>query len=1531
MISLIPAQQIGKKMHRIHLTIFIVLSLCLPVNALAVDEPPNIDILTAPAASSTLLQGQQVTVKWRVTDAVGITLHTVSLYQAGEDKGILFSNTIEGTVEETWSVNAPVGDNYHLHFFALDNEGRFSEVDSQTFSIAADLVLDIPGHLLGDPDNNGAMTPTVGFGVNPVSGNFHHIEIDAALPGNELPFIFSRSYNNMDLPIDNFGNPVPKPLGLGWTHAYNIFLRFNSAVDQAEVFWGDGRRDRFQKDGSSWQPLSPGNFTTLEQGDGSDYNWRITTTDHTEFWFNASLSLSEIHARSGQTLHLEYQNELLSRIIDTAGASITFTYQDQRLTQINLPPSRTIAFEYINDGLLLDKVTDMRGNFHSYVYRNGYLLEIHRANVVPGGSEKPELQIIYDDNYRVSEQHTAHSLSVGNPGYLFEWDTPNTLKYNTPTGQGATIIWNSNGQVTQTIPYNYPEGMEETVSFEASTGPAAVLPKTYTDLEGYTTSLTYDPDSPQSPSLITLPDGKQHLFDFNANHDLVSMATPEGLNSSFVLNTLGKPEQINVSGPGVPSTITTSINYFTTGDQTGREKSVEDATGGKVEVYANNGYGQPLEVHSYKNAAVFLTTLYTYDSAGRLISILDHRGTYHCFYYDNNDNVTDEIVGLTTGCSQAPASISVRHTNYAYDADDRVVSVTDGYGGAEARTISYTYDADTGMLTRIEDHGGARAVTFTYDNDGRLFKTFSEATGREDRMYEMASGKISINTANANNSQSTGSRIERREYDGNGNLINVSSCGAIDQPDVSSSDCVSDDRRLHMIYDNRDRVTQIEESLELAGWNPQITRLVKYTYTDDGRTVTVAHDGGIGSTDPAQTERKLEYDAAGRLLRATDFDDGVGLVTLAEYDGAGRVTKITDASGLQTTYTYDLLGRPLEQSDIRGIVRWSYDDTGGAVTRTEPDGATVVDTYDRFGQLIQRVTSDGNTFVFNYDSRGRLTRQLWNGTGGNDERNYAYSVYGELISVTGPFGQTISYTTDQAGRLQTKSYAGLSLGYSYNAFDQIAAISSSGGAFQFAYQDFTQALSSIQYPNGVATTYERNPLGELVRLSSQHSTPGTFLDYQLTLDAVGRRKEIQSEQPVAPLFPPQDYSFTFTSAGQLAGVNNNKVNYDQRGNILALPSPMAASFEYDVLNRLTGVDTTQHTYDAERNRLESNRNGAATRYLWDMQPGLPDMVALTDGNNQVQEVFIHGPGGLLAGVKNGNYRFVHQDFNHNVTALTDNSGTIAGAYSYTPYGLPAGEQGIDDFPFGFAGGVGVMRDDEGMIYMRARYYHPGLRRFTSADLVPGVLDRPMSLGRYGYVEGNILSTIDPTGMYAAVLGIGYSATFMGSVAGSCGLGVDSNIEFGIVCTIEGGGGISTPGTGPNISLTLSGAETVMDLAGAGSTVGASIPIGGIDYGISDSKVSSVTISPGIKANPTIIEMHGRATYTKVLRIKKESFLKTVSPTTWIYLKAYNKSINILNEISSRKYQKHRRINNRPKNKKYIKTRGFVYLENSKNT
>ena len=98
-----------------------------------------------------------------------------------------------------------------------------------------------------------------------------------------------------------------------------------------------------------------------------------------------------------------------------------------------------------------------------------------------------------------------------------------------------------------------------------------------------------------------------------------------------------------------------------------------------------------------------------------------------------------------------------------------------------------------------------------------------------------------------------------------------------------------------------------------------------------------------------------------------------------------------------------------------------------------------------------------------------------------------------------------------------------------------------------------------------------------------------------------------------------------------------------------------------------------------------------------------------------------------------------------VRQLTDSAGAVTLTQSYAPYGetISSVGSGVSTYQF-----TGEARDASGLTYLRARYYNSGDGRFLSRDTWNGDYNRPLSLNRWGYVEGNPVNLTDPSGFNA---------------------------------------------------------------------------------------------------------------------------------------------------------------------------------------
>ena len=110
-------------------------------------------------------------------------------------------------------------------------------------------------------------------------------------------------------------------------------------------------------------------------------------------------------------------------------------------------------------------------------------------------------------------------------------------------------------------------------------------------------------------------------------------------------------------------------------------------------------------------------------------------------------------------------------------------------------------------------------------------------------------------------------------------------------------------------------------------------------------------------------------------------------------------------------------------------------------------------------------------------------------------------------------------------------------------------------------------------------------------------------------------------------------------------------------------------------------------------------------------------------------------------------KFYTYDLRGSVTFITDEEGSVECEYSYSAYGTRTVVNGYESV-LGYCARDGVLTENGGLCYMRARYYSPELQRFVNQDIVVGDISNSNSLNRYTYVEGNPATMVDPFGLDA---------------------------------------------------------------------------------------------------------------------------------------------------------------------------------------
>jgi RHS repeat-associated protein len=146
--------------------------------------------------------------------------------------------------------------------------------------------------------------------------------------------------------------------------------------------------------------------------------------------------------------------------------------------------------------------------------------------------------------------------------------------------------------------------------------------------------------------------------------------------------------------------------------------------------------------------------------------------------------------------------------------------------------------------------------------------------------------------------------------------------------------------------------------------------------------------------------------------------------------------------------------------------------------------------------------------------------------------------------------------------------------------------------------------------------------------------------------------------------------------------------------------------------------------------------------------------------------------------------------------------------------------GIVDTPFTLSGLFGVVTDEQGLSWMRYRWYNPEIRRFLTEDAHFGSIMNPESLNRYAYAGNNPISRVDPEGEAPwVVIGAAVGATVSLAVEFTTDLIDDGQINNGVASYVEAAVGGAVTGAIVTACPTCSGAFAGAAGAAAGSIVG----------------------------------------------------------------------------------------------------------------
>ena len=478
---------------------------------------------------------------------------------------------------------------------------------------------------------------------------------------------------------------------------------------------------------------------------------------------------------------------------------------------------------------------------------------------------------------------------------------------------------------------------------------------TTTDPNNLTTTYTYDNVGNQTSTAD--PMGRTTTFDYDALNRLVRVTDPLGGRAVYGYNAVGN--RLTTTDPNNNS----STSSF---DALDRLASQTDADNVSL-AFAYDGVGNPLK----KTDGNGQVTTYVYDAANRQTQANYPEGTVSYTYDGVGDRVqmSDPILGTTTytydGARRLTSTANSNGTtSYAYDPSGNLSSVGYPQNGGIVR---YAYDA-LNRVVSVTDPSGL-VSGFSYDAAGRK-ATASQPNGTRGTFTYDAGGRLAeIQWSGPNGSSVLGLSYT---YDSAGNTTQVvdatgTNSYAYDRLDRLTQAAYGDGSGESFAYDPAGNRT----SLSTTGPGGSAGSTTFYTYDAANRLQNVggeavSWDGNGNQKSKGATT--YQYDSQNRLLQVKTPTETVQMA----YDGANhRVTY--SVAGAASTYTYDehsslprvltennsqhaqmygLNGDVLwDNSSAQGLLYFHQDALGSTAALTKPDGTLVgTRSYTAFGQ-----------------------------------------------------------------------------------------------------------------------------------------------------------------------------------------------------------------------------------------------------------------------------------------------------------------------------------------------------------------------------------------------------------------------------------------------------------------------------------------------------------------------------------------------------------------------------------------------------
>jgi|GEM_PF-2838452 len=650
-------------------------------------------------------------------------------------------------------------------------------------------------------------------------------------------------------------------------------------------------------------------------------------------------------------------------------------------------------------------------------------------------------------------------------------------------------------------------------------------------------------------------------------------------------------------------------------------------------------------------------------------------------------------------------------TSYAYVANSSLVKTITS---PDLTTTTYEYN-DAGRKSAQYNTAG-KAARYQYDVKGNLTHTWGDTVNPVKFVYNDLGQKTEMHTYRSGDW--SGATLPS-DFSGNGDTTTWNY-----QNDTGLLESKVDNAggKTSYLYDNLDRTTKRTDA---RGWVTNYTYFAA-THPSGGKLDTVSYVDGSGTPTPTPS---VSY----------------------TYHRSGAIKTVSDAAGTRSfdyyeTWTSDDVDTELRNKSghlkseyLSGFFSLAYDyqyavsgKRNGEISSLQFGNAyTVTYGYDSSLRLSTVSYNTVTPFTYTYVTNSNLidtVAQMTSSSTYNYRGHFDYESNSNRVS-----GMTQGWGTSATAQLTSVigyNELGLRISEKIRGQDWSALLPQSTGGLQsaYGYNDRYEINSAAKYPVNSDWT-----LGALLG--------DTARSYEY--DRAGNRTSDQFGTYTANGLNQYDY---ISTAAQ-------KMTYDENGN---LTKDEKARYYYDGENRLIRVDlggtrgVFDYVYDYLGRRISKSVNGAVTsKFVYDGW----NLIVELNGSSGVVRKHVwglgsagssQGGGGILLTDTGNSILYPTYDASHNVIGVFNDSGSVAGAWQYDPYGNLISYGGSYGSVYPFLHATKYYDADTGFYYYGMRYYSPNVGRFLHRD--PSGETGGINL--YGFDRNNPIQNLDAIGLDA---------------------------------------------------------------------------------------------------------------------------------------------------------------------------------------